>query len=111
MFADGELDASERERLSAEQLALAPDVTAAREGLDALVAADLRDRVGAARDVPVLLVHGERDAICLPAASAWLAAHLPNSRREVLAGAGHAPQLSRPAEVTSLLARFAEDLP
>jgi pimeloyl-[acyl-carrier protein] methyl ester esterase len=110
MFADGEVGDRERERLAAEQLAAPPDVAAARATLDALVATDLRDRVAPARELPVLLVHGDRDAICDPAASAWLQAQLPRSRREVLAGAGHAPQLSRPEQVSSLLAAFAEEL-
>ena len=110
MFADGEVAGPERARLAAEQLATSPDVAAARAALDALVASDLRDRVAAARELPVLLVHGERDGICLPAASAWLHEQLLRSRREVIAGAGHAPQLSRPAEVTALLAGFAERL-
>lgn len=110
MFAEGELSAPERERLAREQLAARPDLTAARSALDALAAADLRERVGDARHLPVLLVHGDRDAICLPAASAWMSERLPRSRREVLAGAGHAPQLSRPDEVTSLLGAFAEAL-
>jgi pimeloyl-[acyl-carrier protein] methyl ester esterase len=110
MFADGEVAEPERARLAAEQLAATPDMAAARATLDALAAADLRDRVAAARELPVLLVHGERDGICLPAASAWLHAQLPRSRREELAGAGHAPQLSRPAEVSALLAGFSERL-
>jgi pimeloyl-[acyl-carrier protein] methyl ester esterase len=110
MFADGELADPERERLAADQLAVTPDVGAARATLDALAATDLRDRVAPARELPVLLVHGDGDAICMPAASAWIHAQLPRSRREVLAGAGHAPQLSRPEQVSSLLAAFAEEL-
>jgi pimeloyl-[acyl-carrier protein] methyl ester esterase len=110
MFAEGELPAPDRERLAAEQLSAPLDLTAARGALDALAATDLRERVAEARHLSVLLVHGDRDAICLPAASAWMAERLPSSRREVLAGAGHAPQLSRPDEVTSLLGAFAEAL-
>ena len=110
MFADGELALAERERLAAEQLAPPPDLAAARAALDALVAADVRDQVPLARDLPVLLVHGSADAICLPAASEWIHAQLPQARREVLLGAGHAPQLSRPDAVTALLAAFAGGL-
>ncbi|HET7752764.1 MAG TPA: alpha/beta hydrolase [Anaeromyxobacteraceae bacterium] len=110
MFADGELDPAAKDRLAAEQLAVPPDVGAARAALDALAAADLRDRLAPARELPVLLVHGDADGVCLPGASAWLAAQLPRSRRAVLAGVGHAPQLSRPEAVSALVAGFAEEL-
>jgi pimeloyl-[acyl-carrier protein] methyl ester esterase len=110
MFADGELTEAERDALAEEQLASPPDLDAARAALDALAATDLRDRIEPARGLPTLLVHGDRDAICLPAASEWLHERLPRSRREVLAGAGHAPQLSRAADVSALLGAFAEEL-
>lgn len=110
MFADGEVTQGARDALAEEQLAARPDLDSARATLDALAATDLRDRLGPARALPVLLVHGERDAICLPGASEWLHARLPRSRREVLAGAGHAPQLSRADDVSALLGAFAEGL-
>ena len=56
------------------------------------------------------VVHGERDPICLPAASAFAQAHIPGARRWVLPRLGHAPHLSRPALVNELLARFLAEL-
>lgn len=43
------------------------------------------DRVTA----PVRTVHGERDGVSPPTVGAWLAAHLPDARAEVVPGAGH----------------------
>lgn len=106
IFAPAELDDGERARIWAALAASPPiDPAAARAGLDALVAADQRPKLAEVR-VPTLLVHGDRDAICLPAASAWAQDRIPGARRWVLPGVGHAPQLSRPDPVTDALARF-----
>jgi pimeloyl-[acyl-carrier protein] methyl ester esterase len=109
MFAPDELEPGRLDDLAAEILAGGPSVApvAARRGLDALVAADQRDRLPSVR-VPTLLVHGDRDAICLPAASAHAEARIARARRCVLSGAGHAPHLSRPAAVLDLLRGFVE---
>jgi pimeloyl-ACP methyl ester esterase len=107
MFVPDELDGEARARIGERVLGGAPprDVAAARAGLDALLAADQRPRLADVA-VPLLLLHGERDPICLPAASAWMHARVPRSRLELLPGLGHAPQLSRPAIVSELLAEF-----
>jgi pimeloyl-[acyl-carrier protein] methyl ester esterase len=59
------------------------------EGLDCLRRADLRGRLSAL-DVPVALVHGERDALVPVAAAHALAAALPRARGLAVAADGHA---------------------
>ena len=112
LFVEGELSEPELARIAQHVLADAPPVSldAARAGLEALLASDLRRRLSEVR-VPALLVHGELDPVCLPAASAFAQARIPGSRRHVLPGAGHAPHLSRPSLVHELLAGFLADLP
>jgi pimeloyl-[acyl-carrier protein] methyl ester esterase len=111
MLADGELEGAGREALARAVLADAPDAGAARATLDALAATDLRGALGAAGGLPALLVHGERDAVCLPAAAAWLRDAIPGARLEVVPGAGHAPHLTRAAAVNRLLGDLLEALP
>lgn len=112
MFVEGEIGEPERARIELRVLADAPpaSLVAARAGLTALLRSDQRKQLGEVR-VPALLLHGERDPICLPAASAFAEAHIPGARRRVLPGAGHAPHLSRPSLVNELLADFLSDLP
>lgn len=103
MFADGELDAAGRTRVDALRAALPPpDPAAAAAGLEILLRADLRGALGAV-DTPTLVVHGERDPICPTGAGRALAAAIPGARLALVAGAGHAPFLSRPSEVRALL--------
>jgi pimeloyl-[acyl-carrier protein] methyl ester esterase len=96
MFAEGELDPEGRRRVDALRARVPlPEAAAAQAGLEVLAREDLRASLGAL-DVPVLLLHGERDAICPPGASAAMAAAIPGARATFLPGLGHAPFLSRP---------------
>jgi pimeloyl-[acyl-carrier protein] methyl ester esterase len=95
-FADGELDLSGRRRVEALRARVPlPDPAAAQAGLEVLAREDLRPSLGAL-DLPVLLLHGERDAICPPGASLAMARAIPGARAVLLPGLGHAPFLSRP---------------
>jgi pimeloyl-ACP methyl ester carboxylesterase len=69
------------------------------------VGTDLRDELGHI-EAPTLVIWGERDRL-LPAAHghSW-AALVPGGRLEVVAGAGHAPMVERPEEVSRLLREF-----
>ena len=58
---------------------------------------------------PVLVVHGDRDAVVPPAWSAALAATL-DVVVTPLPGAGHCPQVTRVAEVNALISDFAAGL-
>jgi pimeloyl-ACP methyl ester carboxylesterase len=111
MLAEGELPPAEREALAARLLSEPLALPAARATLEGLAAADLRARAADAAGLPVLLVHGERDAVCLPGAAGWLAGAIPGARLELVPGAGHAPHLTRAAVVGALVRGFVEALP
>jgi pimeloyl-[acyl-carrier protein] methyl ester esterase len=86
-----------------------PDVAAALAGLEILATADLRPGLPAI-DLPVLLLHGEADPICPADASRAMAAAIPGARLALVAGAGHAPFLTREDEVAASILAFAERL-
>lgn len=111
MFAAGEIEDAPLVMLATHLVdGLPPDPVGVRASLDGLARADLRGLCPAVR-VPTLLLHGDRDPVCLPGASAWMAGHIPGARLQPLPGAGHAPQLSRPREVIDALRGFLEELP
>jgi pimeloyl-ACP methyl ester carboxylesterase len=56
--------------------------------------------------LPVLVVHGERDAIQTTAAARDLVQRLPDARLEVVTEAGHAVQRDRPEEFLRLVSLF-----
>jgi pimeloyl-[acyl-carrier protein] methyl ester esterase len=82
-----------------------PALNAALHTLDSLALADMR-RVLSRIDIPVLLVHGDKDRICHPESSRYMAASISHASLSILNGAGHAPMLSRSEDFNSLMARF-----
>ncbi len=109
-FAPEELPPAARDEALAALQAEPPDVASALALLGALREGDLREvapRVGA----PALLLHGDADVVVPPGASEALVGMLPRARRLVIAGAGHAPFLSRPAEVAAAVGSFLESVP
>ncbi len=111
MFVEGELDDAGRARASAVRAATpAPDAAALRSGLDVLASADLRGSLPAL-DLPVLLVHGDRDPVCPSGASRAMAAAIPGALLALLPDAGHAPFLSRPDPFRGALTSFLASLP
>lgn len=103
-------------------LLLAPDVDAAirtdvietmaaidpqayRIGARAVWLADQRDRSAAVR-VPTLVLVGDLDPVTPPALSQQLAALIPGSRLQVIAGASHIANLDRSAEFNQAVDRF-----
>jgi pimeloyl-[acyl-carrier protein] methyl ester esterase len=109
-LAEGEVDGAERSRALALLSADPPDTGAALGALDALAAGDQRASLPGLA-LPVLLVHGEADAIVPPGASEAMAAALPDARRVALPGAGHAPFLTRPDAVAAAAEAFLDALP
>jgi pimeloyl-[acyl-carrier protein] methyl ester esterase len=105
-FAPGELDPAGRARVAALAPGPAPDLGCALDGLSVLATTDLRGALPAVT-APALVLHGEADAICPPGAARDLAGAMPAARLELLPGAGHAPFLSREAEVAGRIAAFA----
>jgi pimeloyl-[acyl-carrier protein] methyl ester esterase len=57
-------------------------------------------------DLPVLIMSGDRDVICLPQASAFLAQRIPSARQMVFSGCGHAPFLTQSRRFNACLEEF-----
>jgi len=74
------------------------------DGLQLLASLDVRSC--ALPDVPVLLVHGEQDAIVPVAAGRWLEAQLPDVQAHYLDACGHAPFLTRPDTFNTMLKQW-----
>ncbi len=71
---------------------------------------DLWPTLGALRDVPVLVVRGERSDVLSPATAARMVEALPSAELVTVRNTGHAPTLSEPdaaAAIDRLLARAA----
>lgn len=73
--------------------------------LDLLLTTDLRDLLPQVR-CPVLLVHGEGDALMPADAARALAAALPDARLVLLPDCGHAPHVSAPEPVRQQIRQF-----
>jgi pimeloyl-ACP methyl ester carboxylesterase len=58
---------------------------------------------------PTLVIHGEHDAVTPCAAGEALSAALPHAQFHKIAGAGHAPFLSNPNAVATLLQKFFDE--
>jgi len=82
-----------------------PSPAALASALAILMDTDLRAEVPAIAQ-RCLVVSGERDTLTPPAAGAWLASALPAGRFVEVAGAGHVPFLSHPAEFMQALDAF-----
>jgi pimeloyl-ACP methyl ester esterase len=105
-FVPGELDPAGQARVASLRAALPPpDAAAALAGLDLLAREDLRAALPAV-DLPVLVLHGDRDPICPVGAGRATATAIPGARLVELPGAGHAPFLSRPDPFRDALASF-----
>lgn len=107
MFAEGEIETAAQSERVAELLSavVPPETSLAIEALDALASADMRPQL-AEIDLPTLLLHGDRDLICLPQASQYLAEGLKSARRTVFSGCGHAPFMTRPEQFNREIISF-----
>ena len=75
------------------------------EGLEYLLAADVRDMVPSIR-VPALILHGARDRIIPVGAAEWLSANMPNGELRIFADDGHALPAHRFDESMTLIRAF-----
>lgn len=82
-----------------------PETGAALESLEALAEADQRALLPPI-GLPTLVINGEHDRICLPGASDYLGQRIRFSSRQVMAGCGHAPFLTRSREFDACLVQF-----
>lgn len=76
-----------------------------QQGLKLLLDTDVRNDL-ARIEQRALVVHGDGDRLVPHAAGEHIAATLARGERHLVRGAGHAPFLSRPAEVASALEAF-----
>lgn len=108
MFANGETG-SPLETVSVKELldsVVLPDESAAVDALDSLVATDMRpllDNIS----VPVLILNGDCDLICLPQASDYLVNHITSSYQKVFTGCGHAFFITRSEQFNNELIQYA----
>ncbi|MDQ3571257.1 MAG: alpha/beta hydrolase [Actinomycetota bacterium] len=58
-------------------------------------------------EVPVTVIWGDRDRLCLPAGAGDLAAAIPHARIQLLEGVGHTPQVEAPDVVVDAIAELA----
>jgi pimeloyl-[acyl-carrier protein] methyl ester esterase len=109
MFSAEELEHNDIAGLARTVVGRLPEPSVALAALDELVRTDLRGLLPEI-DVPVLLMHGDADRICLPGAADYLRASLSDARLHVFTGSGHAPFLTRCAEFNTLLSAFAGEI-
>jgi pimeloyl-ACP methyl ester carboxylesterase len=62
-------------------------------------------------DVPTLVLWGESDRVVTPEYGRAYARLIPGARFELIAGAGHHPEIEQPAIFAERIARFMEELP
>ncbi|MDD2308268.1 MAG: alpha/beta fold hydrolase [Desulfuromonadaceae bacterium] len=107
LFATGELEnnssAAEIKQLLSSMAA--PDIAAMLDALDALAGADMRHLLGTI-SVPTLILNGAMDEICLPQASCYLKAHIPNATQAIFPECGHAPFLTQSYQFNGRIIRF-----
>ncbi|HVN67370.1 MAG TPA: alpha/beta hydrolase, partial [Candidatus Sulfotelmatobacter sp.] len=71
-----------------------------------LETADLRDQLPKIK-CPTLIIQGDQDEICLPAAARSLVGNIKNSELVMLAGVGHAPMVEAPDKFYALVNNYA----
>lgn len=85
------------------------DPAAYRIGARAVWLADQRDRAGAIR-VPALVLVGDQDLVTPVCLSDELVDLIPESRMQVIAGAGHLSNLEKPVEFNRIVEEFISGL-
>jgi pimeloyl-[acyl-carrier protein] methyl ester esterase len=85
-----------------------PPLDVLEAGLELLRSGDLRAILSSVTQ-PVLVIHGENDAVTPCAAGRALSTALPRAKFETIAGASHAPFLSDPDAVAGRLLAFIDE--
>ncbi|RNC71369.1 MAG: alpha/beta fold hydrolase [Desulfuromonadales bacterium] len=111
MFVEGELSAKQNQRIVREIVIPRPlpDPGAVLATLDTLAGGDHRQML-AAVTCPSLVIHGDRDAVCVPGAGRFMADHIPDACMATMDGVGHAPFLSRPELFNGMVNRFLREV-
>lgn len=74
-------------------------------GLEYLMLEDVRDKIKHI-NIPVLLIHGDKDLICPVETSEYLKNHLRTSRLEILTEKGHIPFYIKPDKCYKIINEF-----
>jgi len=108
MFIAGEIETADAEKriMTLLDAVVQPDERDAVDSLDALVDADMRTLLDDI-STPVLVLNGDRDLICLPQASDYLAARIKSATQRVFIGCGHAIFLTRSEQFNAEITKFA----
>lgn len=107
MFVEGELVHDQYQRIVRDIVIPRPlpDPEAVQASLVTLAGGDHRSILSSIAS-PSLVIHGDRDAICPPAAGRYLADGIPGARFLAMEGTGHASFLSRPEIFNGEVTRF-----
>ncbi len=76
-----------------------------QQALAVLLETDLREQISHL-NLPVQIIHGNRDTLAPVAAAYWMAEHLPQPTLNVIPGASHAPFLSHPTAFVDAMTGF-----
>jgi len=82
-----------------------PTAEVLKAGLNVLLDTDLRKEAGNF-NMPLAILHGERDMLAPVAAAQWMGAQIKGARLEVIPGCAHAPFLSHPDVFVRLAREF-----
>jgi len=80
----------------------------AMEELEELARIDLREKLADLK-LPVLIIHGDQDQICLPEAAEFMRQRIADSQLSILPGVMHAPMIQAPSELKALIEDFTEN--
>ena len=111
MFAGEDLAIGEKEKIYplVADISRAPRQDIACEVLQSLQQEDLRQSLQNI-PVPVLLIHGRLDRICLPLASEYMAGTVPTAVLAMIDAAGHAPFLTTKEQVHQEIRKFIQNI-
>jgi len=83
----------------------APAPQVLQQALNILLQTDLREAFSSL-NLPVQIIHGNRDTLAPVATAYWMSEHLPQAQLNVISGASHAPFLSHPTAFVEAISGF-----
>ncbi len=109
MFTTTEAAGIDLRSIAAKTVGQLPPLAIALAALNALTETDLRQQL-AEVVLPVTLVHGSEDNICLPGASLFMSQQLPFATLKIIDSSGHAPFLSAPERFNATVTSFIREI-
>ena len=107
MFSPTESGSLDMRLLADKVVGRLPSRDNALAALTELISNDLRAALPLI-SIPVMLIHGLDDKICLPGAAKFMAGKIPSAELELLSAAGHAPFMANPEGFNRMLSGFAQ---